>query len=301
MDKLKSDMMTAIFDAVDNFDELHIKYIQGDKLRVLLDRATSLGKRINDINGTRMKLLETGDNNYTILFSDDYEIPRDCSALFSHLSKVTEVDISDMKCRGVKSVNAMFRGSWNLRRIKLPIEFDTSCVKDFSCMFEQCFRLERIDNFEFNTERSENFSYMFERCKSLSEIDLSCIKTDRCKDIRYMFSECNSLNTLDISHFRFNNIERINSLIDMGETLRVIKMGVLDLDALGKIRGCLITTCKSIKKIEVDRIIGNNVNYLIKIIENCADNLEIHYKYIENKDIIREEIVGYRGVKFIEI
>ena len=86
----------------------------------------------------------------------------------------------------------MFSGCSSLQSINLS-SFNTTNVKDMSCLFSWCVSLQSINISSFDTTNVKDMNSMFRECSSLQSIDLSSFNTINVKYMFNMFSGCPSL------------------------------------------------------------------------------------------------------------
>ena len=98
----------------------------------------------------------------------------DSGSMYSYLTKMASIDLSDI---------------------------DTSKVTSMSFMFRDCNLLTVLDLSNFNTSKVTDMSYIFSNCSSLTTLDISNFNTSNVIDMGWMFYKCNSLNHLDLSSF----------------------------------------------------------------------------------------------------
>ena len=89
-------------------------------------------------------------------------------------------------------------------------------------LFYNCIALKSINLFTFDTSNVKNMSCMFSECNSLKSLSLSNFITSSVIDMSKMFYNCSSLNLLDISNFDMRGINNDSSK-DMFENMDQLK------------------------------------------------------------------------------
>ena len=125
---------------------------------------------------------------------------RHTACLFSHCSKINEIDLSNFDSSEITTVSGMFRDCTSLTSVNFN-NFDVSKVKDMSYMFYKCYRLNNIDLSKFDTSQVTRMDCMFRDCNVLSYLNLSNFYTPKVEDMSNMFYECRGLKYLDLLNF----------------------------------------------------------------------------------------------------
>lgn len=123
------------------------------------------------------------------------EIKNINSISFSKVTNISNMFLAQRKLQkinllsfghNVEDTSYMFQGCYNLTNIS---NFDTSNVKYMDKMFCNCKNLTTIPN--FNTSNVINMSSMFQNCRNL--INISDLNTDKVNNMSYMFQQAGSL------------------------------------------------------------------------------------------------------------
>ena len=128
---------------------------------------------------------------------------------FAH-TKITEIDISDIKINLDNSVNLLHSLFYNCSKLHTIVgleifdhkAFKGSCVNTFSL----CVSLTSLDLSNWNTSNVTNMQNMFYNCSSLTSLDISSFDTSNVTNMAYMFNSCTNLTTLDVSNFNTSNV-----------------------------------------------------------------------------------------------
>ena len=97
-------------------------------------------------------------------------------------------------------MNHMFSGMSSLTTINLS-NFDTAKVTDMSAMFYNMYNLTTIDLSNFDTSQVTYMESMFYGMRTLTTLNLSNFDTAKVTNMRTMFHGMTNLTTLDISNF----------------------------------------------------------------------------------------------------
>ena len=124
----------------------------------------------------------------------------DSSFMFSYLSSLTSLDLSNFNTSQVTDMQYMFDSMSNLTSLDLSI-FDTSNVTNMFCMFSDMYNLTSLNLSNFDTSKVTDMSYMFGDMRSLTTLDLSNFDTSNVTSMFSMFDGMSSLTSLNLSNF----------------------------------------------------------------------------------------------------
>jgi len=127
--------------------------------------------------------------------ADKIRLNSDSSYLFSGLSSLTSLDLSN---------------------------FDSSNVTNMNGMFQDCSKLKTINLSNLDTSKVTNMSYMFWGCKSLERMDLSNFDTSKVTNMFGMFYNDNNLVYLNVSSFNTRNVTTMEAMLNDLHTIRTI-------------------------------------------------------------------------------
>ena len=184
-----------------------LKYV--DNLNIP-EGATVVDVSKNSDNTIKMWYNEADANgNYDITIGSNNKIyanPSSISGLFSNLTNVTSIDLSNMDTSGMTSMANMFSDNASLTSITFGDNFNTSNVTRMDSMFSKCNKLTKLDLSMFDTSNVGGMNTMFWQCSSLKTLDLSNFDTSKLENTAHMFSGCSSLTTLNLSGFNTSNV-----------------------------------------------------------------------------------------------
>ena len=152
--------------------------------------------------------LSFGINNVTLEFDD---IINKCDFMFSGLSNITEIDLSDFDTSKVVYMSNMFSYCTKLKKINLW-NINTTFVKDMMNLFKNCEILESIDLSYFDTSSVTNMKYMFSNCKNIKSINASSFNTSNVEDMEELFGYCENLIAVDVSSFNTSKAKNMRGM-----------------------------------------------------------------------------------------
>ena len=154
-----------------------------------------------DAAWTRTELAEV----VAVKFHDVIQ-PVRCVRFFYEFSNVIEIDAAKLDTSDETYLDYMFYNCTSLEAVTGLDQWNTSNAVSFDGMFENCYRLKRLDVSGLDTANVFNFEGMFFACYDLVEITgLDRWDTSSAISYNYMFYACASIQTLDFSAFRTNN------------------------------------------------------------------------------------------------
>ena len=103
----------------------------------------------------------------------------------------------------------MFFNCINLRHIDGLKYLDTSRVRDMSCMFSWCEKLEELDLSNFDTHNVVDMGEMFAYCFNLKELNVSKFNTSKVIYMQYMFYHCKEMQYLNLSNFDTSKVKNM--------------------------------------------------------------------------------------------
>ena len=217
--------------------------------------ATVVDVSKNNDNTIKMWYNEADANgNYDITIGSNNKIyanPSSTSGLFSNLTNVTSIDLSNMDTSGMTNMSNMFSGNTSLTNITFGENFNTSNVTSMYAMFNNCNLLKKLDLSSFNTAKVTSMNYMFENCSSLTSLDLSSFDTSNVRSMSTMFRECTNLMIVDLSSFAGNN------LISMSY---------------------MFTGCSNLQNVDLSNLKVNNPIEIVRMFADCENITSINLK-----------------------
>ncbi|EBD1505050.1 BspA family leucine-rich repeat surface protein [Listeria monocytogenes] len=175
--------------------------------------------RIEQCNLSGVTSFRTAFNNHLTLekvIIKDNDYPTTSSLLtteymFSHATKLTELDVSGLDTSAVTNMKNMFVGCNSLEELDLS-NFDTSSVTNMSGMFGYCESLEKLNVSHLDTSSVTDMNAMFAGCTSLEALDVSNFDTSSVTDMRAMFADNEKLEKLDLSTFDTSSVTNMGTM-----------------------------------------------------------------------------------------
>ena len=221
----------------------------------------------------------------------------DCSAMFSDLYSLKEIDFSGFDSSKVKNMEGMFQ-YLNLTKLDLS-PLDTSNVENMSYMFNSIIvedgldlsslktgnvktmksmfkgtEFTSLDLSKFDTKNVIDMSEMFYDCQNLTELNVKGFNTSNVEDVSEMFGHCENLTTLDLSSFNTKNVINFNRMFYYCTSLIEVDVDGFDTsnaeDLSEMFFGCLSAT-----KIDVSGFVTKKVKDMSYMFCMCESITEL--------------------------
>ena len=206
-----------------------LKYV--DNLNIP-EGATVVDVSKNGDNTIKMWYNEADANgNYDITIGSNniiYVNPSSTSGLFSNLTNVTSIDLSNLNTSGIVGMNGMFENDKVLTNIVFGDNFNTSNATNMTAMFNYCVKLTNIDLSSFDTSNVTMMERMFAGCSSLTILDLSNFDTSNVTTMRAMFYRCSSLTDLNLSYLKTPKLVDMRSIFCDCTSLKTLELSNFD-------------------------------------------------------------------------
>ena len=205
-----------------------LKYV--DNLNIPVG-ATVVDVSKNGDNTIKMWYNEADANgNYDITIGSNNTIYANPSSfeLFSNLTNVTSIDLSNMDTSGMTNMFNMFSDNTSLTNITFGDNFNTANVTNMGGMFKNCTILKTIDLSSFDTSNATIFASMFMNCQGLQNLDLKSFNTSNVERMETMFYNCSSLTSLDLSNFNTSKITDMTYMFNRCKSLTNINLSSFD-------------------------------------------------------------------------
>ncbi len=145
------------------------------------------------------------------------------TGMFENCENLEKLDLTSFDTSNVKDMTCMFANCKNLKEIIFGENFDTSKVTSMRRMFQGCNNLETLDLSNFNTSSVTNMIEMFQYCTSLSEINFGeNFVTSNETNTGTMFEGCSNLTHLDLRTFDLSNINVMSRMFSHCSNLKEI-------------------------------------------------------------------------------
>jgi len=178
-----------------------------DKIRTILNRATSLGMNV--------KQFKTGCKHECYILSKDGKhiliIPDDVTKFYDvGIHEYMQNLTGSLKVIGGKNLidaSYMFAGC-KVQSLDLR-SFDTRNVTDMSSMFDMC-EVRSINLSSLDTRNVTDMSFMFNKCK-VQSLDLRSFDTSKVIDMQQMFKECEA-HSINLSSFDTRSVAAMGGM-----------------------------------------------------------------------------------------
>ena len=226
--------------------------------------ATVVDVSKNSDNTIKMWYNEADANgNYDITIGSNNTIYANPSSfeLFSNLTNVTSIDLSNMDTSGVINMSNMFSDNTSLTNITFGDNFNTANVINMSGMFKNCTILKTIDLSSFDTSNATIMTSMFMNCQGLQNLDLKSFNTGNVTSMLNMFYNCSSLTSLDLSSFNTSNVERMEGMFYNCSSLTSLDLSNFNTSKITDMT-YMFNRCKSLTNINLSSFDTSNVSSL---------------------------------------
>jgi len=226
--------------------------------------ATVVDVSKNNDNTIKMWYNEADANgNYDITIGSNNTIYANPSSfeLFSNLTNVTSIDLSNMDTSGMTNMSNMFSDNTSLTNITFGDNFNTANVINMSGMFKNCTILKTIDLSSFDTSNATIMASMFMNCQGLQNLDLKSFNTSNVTNMLSMFYNCSSLTSLDLSSFNTSNVERMDAMFYNCSSLISLDLSNFDTSKITDMT-YMFNRCKSLTNINLSSFDTSNVSSL---------------------------------------
>ena len=201
--------------------------------------------------------------DYTTSVSVDNNVKNctDTSGMFSGLTNLTSVDVSEFDTSEVTNMSGMFQGCESLTAGGVTGTLDTSGVTDMSNMFAGCTSLESLDFAQpvqqqgllqtmgrlflgtqsdggFDTSKVTDMSGMFRGCASLTGAGLKeRLNTANVTNMSNMFAGCTGLTDLDLNGIDTTKVTNMSGMFRGCTGLRTLNVASFDTRAVTNMSG----------------------------------------------------------------
>ena len=203
------------------------------------------------------------NGNYDITIGSNNTIYANPSSLglFSNLTNVTSIDLSNMDTSGTTNMSNMFSDNTSLTNITFGDNFNTANVTNMGGMFKNCTILKTIDLSSFDTSNATIFASMFMNCQGLQNLDLKSFNTSNVTSMLSMFYNCSSLTSLDLSSFNTSNVERMETMFYNCSSLTSLDLSNFNTSKITDMT-YMFNRCKSLTSINLSSFDTSNVSSL---------------------------------------
>ena len=208
--------------------------------------------------------------NNTLYFGSEtgeVDLYLDASNLFSYMSELTTLDLSQFNFCYMTSIAKMFRFCEKLETINTE-GIDFTFLSSAYGTFEHCKKLKTFNFNDWQSGHLIDIERMFNDCKSIEQIDVSRWDTSRLKTLAKAFTGCEKLVSLDVSNWDTGNIEKFDSAFQNDYSLTYLNVSRWDTSKAVSMNWLV---CGDGKLLEMD--VSNwdtrNIEYLNFAFANC--------------------------------
>lgn len=138
-------------------------------------------------------------------------------------SSLSYLDLRDLNCRKVKSLDSAFYNCRWLTRIAMP---------------------------KTGFPKVEEIKYMFKGCYTLLSLDASALNTSLVKDMTSVFYGCHTLTKIDLSSWDFSSVENVSNMFSCCDQLREVNMKGVPATKLVTGQGMFVS-CTGLKSVDL--------------------------------------------------
>ena len=252
----------------------------------------SLGEKNTIMN------LQNYENNITMKWNSSLE---DCWQMFTGLSNLIEIDLTNFDFSRVKRMSSMFRNCFNLEYIKINSE-KKLIVEDMSSTFENCNSLKTLDLSYLDTSNLKNLALTFYNCWSLTSLNLNGFNTSLVTSFRGVFQNCSSLASLDLSSFETSKAIFMNSMFYMCNSLTSLNLSsFITLNSYTLDR--MFFGCNKLKFLDLSNFDTTNILYMTNLFGNCSElvSIDISNFNTENVELMEDMFSNCSNLQYINM
>ena len=298
-----------------------LKYV--DNLNIP-EGATVVDVSKNGDNTIKMWYNEADANgNYDITIGSNNTIYANPSGsnLFSNLTNVTSIDLSNMDTSGIVGMNGMFENDKALTNIVFGDNFNTSNATNMTAMFRGCNNLTELDLRMFDTLNVKSMYNMFAEsgiknvnlssfvthnldgggmqrmffnCTKLESLDLSSFDTSSITNFEKIFYHCTSLKSLNVSNFNTSNVTNFYDMFNGCSSLKELDVSGFD-TSKAVIMGNMFSGCSSLESLDVSHFNTSNVKTMSDMFSSLKCSLDLSNFDTSNVDNLSRMFMYYKN------
>ena len=267
--------------------------------------ATVVDVSKNNDNTIKMWYNEADANgNYDITIGSNntiYANPSSTSGLFSNLTNVTSIDLSNMDTSGMTSMKDMFRKDTSLTNITFGDNFNTANVTSMNGVFWDCNSLTSIDLSNFNTSNVTDMNNMFAECSSLTALDLSNFDTSNVTSMGNpygfsyggMFRNCKSLTSLDLSNFDTSKVKQMSNMFDGCSNLTNLNLANFNTSNVTSM-AIMFWGCTSLTSLDLSSFDTSKVNDMDRMFYGCSSLTSLDLSNFATSNVTNMQYMFYK-------
>ena len=238
-------------------------YINGEKTNI-------------DSNGRVLIKQNQMENIVKLVWNDKLN---NCQFLFSKLTNIIEIDLSEFDASEVTSMYGMFYYCSDLEYINFG-NINTSSLTDMSYMFYNCFSLYELDLSNFDTSKVSDMTFLFTNCYELQSINLTNWNTSKVRYMNSMFLYLKSLKELDISHLDTSNVIDMSYFLAVSISLRYIDLSKLNTSKVQAME-FFFYGCLNLESVNLSNINASSVKDMSYMFYDCLSLISLDLSNIK--------------------
>lgn len=242
------------------------------------------------------------------------------SNLFSNLTNVTSIDLSNLDTSGIAGMNGMFENDKVLTNIVFGDNFNTSNATNMTAMFRGCNNLTELDLRMFDTSNVKSMYNMFAEsgiknvnlssfvthnldgggmqrmflnCTKLESLDLSSFDTSSITTFEKIFYHCTSLKSLNVSNFNTSNVTNFYDMFNGCSSLKELDVSGFD-TSKAVIMGNMFSGCSSLESLDVSHFNTSNVKTMSNMFSSLKCSLDLSNFDTSNVDNLSRMFMYYK-------
>ena len=137
----------------------------------------------------------------------------DCMRMFRNCTKLTSLDTTDWDTSKVNSMNQMFSGCTGLAEIKGVEDWNTSACTNMMGLFYNCYKIDNLDLKQWDMSNVDTMRLMFGNCSVLKNLDTTGWDTSKVTNMNNLFFYCHGLEELDLSSWKVSSVQILEGLV----------------------------------------------------------------------------------------
>ena len=267
--------------------------------------ATVVDVSKNSDNTIKMWYNEADANgNYDITIGSNNTIYANPSSfeLFSNLTNVTSIDLSNMDTSGVINMSNMFSDNTSLTNITFGDNFNTANVINMSGMFKNCTILKTIDLSSFDTSNATIMTSMFMNCQGLQNLDLKSFNTGNVTSMLNMFYNCSSLTSLDLSSFNTSNVERMEAMFYNCSSLTSLDLSSFNTSNVERMEA-MFYNCSSLTSLDLSNFDTSKITDMTYMFNRCKSLTSINLSSFDTSNVssLYDTFAGLTSLKVLDL
>ena len=256
--------------------------------------ATVVDVSKNSDNTIKMWYKEADENgNYNVTIGSNNKIyanPSSTSGLFSNLTNVTSIDLSNIDTSGVTSMYNMFGGDSSLTNITFGDNFNTSNVTNIGNMFDGCTNLPSLDLSMFDTSKVTNLSSTFRYCGELTNLNLSSFDTSEVSNMNWLFYGCHKLTSLDLSNFNTSNVTDMYWTFVGCSSLTSLDLSNFDTSKVKTGQG-MFMACSSLISLDLSNFDTSKMTSMNAMFRDCSSLTSLDLSNFDTSNVTNMEFM----------